>query len=165
MQCPRCICIALQSSCEAEDGLRVYLDTSVLNRPFDDQTQPRVWLETQAFVVVLQMVEAGTVELASSSALRYENSRNPFPLRRSWVSRCLALARQQRQVDELTSARAAELEAGGLQAIDALHIACAEAASSDYFLTCDDAVVRRYRGQVKVSNPVDFVLCVTEESS
>jgi hypothetical protein len=25
---------------------RVYLDTCVYNRPFDDQAQPRVWLET-----------------------------------------------------------------------------------------------------------------------
>ena len=37
--------------------MKVYLDTSVYNRPFDDQTQPRICLETLAFVVVLQMVE------------------------------------------------------------------------------------------------------------
>jgi len=62
--------------------LRVYLDTSVYNRLFDDQKQPRVWLETQSLVLVLQMVEAGDAELASSSILGYENSRNPFPTRR-----------------------------------------------------------------------------------
>ncbi len=28
--------------------MKVYLDTSVYNRPFDDQTQPRIWLETMA---------------------------------------------------------------------------------------------------------------------
>ena len=40
-------------------GQRIYLDTSVYNRPFDDQTQPRIWLETLAFAVILQMVESG----------------------------------------------------------------------------------------------------------
>lgn len=34
----------------------VYLDTSVYNRPFDDQTQPRIWMETLALSVILQDV-------------------------------------------------------------------------------------------------------------
>ncbi|MEH2056455.1 MAG: hypothetical protein V7K97_09930 [Nostoc sp.] len=57
---------------------RVYLDTSIYNRPFDDQTQPKVFLETQAVILILQMVEAKLIELVSSSVLEYENSRNPF---------------------------------------------------------------------------------------
>ncbi|WP_242045439.1 MULTISPECIES: hypothetical protein [unclassified Calothrix] len=57
---------------------RVYLDTSVYNRPFDDQTQPKIFLETQAIILILQMVEARLIELVSSSVLDYENSRNPF---------------------------------------------------------------------------------------
>jgi hypothetical protein len=40
-----------------------------------------------------------------------------------------------------------------------LHVACAEAAGSEYFLTCDDRVVRRYQGEkLRVLNPVDFVV-------
>jgi predicted nucleic acid-binding protein len=144
-------------------ALRVYLDTSVYNRPFDDQTQPRISLETQAFVVVLQMVEEGIIELVCSPVLRYENSRNPFPLRRRWVSRCLTLARHFQAADDLTSARARELEQSRLHAIDALHLACAEAISSEYFLTCDHDVIRRYRGQMRILNPVDFVLSVMED--
>ena len=72
--------------------MKVYLDTSVYNRPFDDQAQPRIWLETLAFAVILQMVEAGTVELVTSSVLEYENSRNPFLVRRNWVAHCSRLA-------------------------------------------------------------------------
>lgn len=66
---------------------RVYLDTSVYNRPFDDQTQPKIFLETQAVVIILQMVEAKTVELVSSSVLEYENSRNPYPIKQEAMSR------------------------------------------------------------------------------
>ena len=57
--------------------MKVYLDTSVYNRPFDDQTQPRIWLETLAFALILQMVEAESIQLITSSVLEYENSRNP----------------------------------------------------------------------------------------
>jgi hypothetical protein len=42
-------------------AMKVYVDTNVYNRPFDEQTQPRIWLETLAFSVILQMVEAGNV--------------------------------------------------------------------------------------------------------
>ncbi len=113
--------------------MRIYLDTSVYNRLFDDQTQSRIWLETQALVLILQMVEAGDFELVGSSVLDYENSRNPFPLRRRWVTRCLDLASHYRKVDKRIRERGQELEKESLQAIDALHLACAEAADSEYF--------------------------------
>lgn len=134
---------------------------SVYNRPFDDQTQPRIWLETLALVVILQMIEAGEVELVSSSVLEYENSRNPFPLRRRWVKRCLSLANHFQEVDEDLRVRAQELEKEGVGAIDALHVACAEATGSEYFLTCDDRVMRRYKGGMRVLNPVNVVLSTT----
>ena len=52
--------------------MEVYLDTSIYNRPFDDQAQPKIFLETQAVTVILQMVEAELVELVSSSVLEYK---------------------------------------------------------------------------------------------
>ena len=138
--------------------MRIYLDTSVCNRPFDDQRQPRIWLETLAFAVILQMIEAGMIELVTSSVLEYENSRNPFSLRRQWVAHCASLASHTCRVDEHIQQRAAALEQQGLKAVDALHLACAEATGSVYFLTCDDRVVRGYQGTLRVLNPVDLVV-------
>ncbi|MEM6754294.1 MAG: PIN domain-containing protein, partial [Cyanobacteria bacterium P01_C01_bin.38] len=37
--------------------VKIYLDTSIYNRPFDDQTQPKIFLESQAVSLILQMVE------------------------------------------------------------------------------------------------------------
>ncbi len=71
---------------------RVYLDTCVYNRPFDDQAQPRGWLETLAFSVILQMIEDGSVALVTSTVVSYENSLYPDHIARTWVTRCLALA-------------------------------------------------------------------------
>lgn len=141
--------------------MRVCLDTSVLNRPFDDQTQPRIALETQALRTILQLVESGQVELVGSAVLDYENSRNSSQMRQQWVRQCLQLAKRYQTLDAATTQRASKLEAQGLKAVDALHVACSEAAQCDYFLTCDDRLMRRYSGSLKVVNPVMFVLDVT----
>jgi predicted nucleic acid-binding protein len=138
---------------------RVYLDTSAYNRPFDDQTQPKIFLETQAVVIILQMVEARVVELISSSVLEYENSRNPYPIAQEAMSRYLQLAELRQEVSEAIYQRAEALEENGLKAIDALHVACAEAVKSDYLITCDKRLINRCSGlTTKVINPVDFVL-------
>jgi len=65
--------------------MKVYLDKCIYNRPFDDQTQPRIWLETMTFTMILQMTESQQVGLVTSSVLGFENSNNPFPERREWV--------------------------------------------------------------------------------
>ncbi len=118
--------------------MKIYLDTSVYNRPFDDQTQPRIWMETLALALVLQLVEAGEATLVNSSVLEYENSRNPISLRQDWMARCLEQSTAYQLVDESIRKRAESLEKHGLKAIDALHAACAESAGVDYLLSCDD---------------------------
>ncbi|MCD8487521.1 MAG: PIN domain-containing protein [Desertifilum sp.] len=138
---------------------RVYLDTSAYNRPFDDQTQPKIFLETQAVVIILQMVEARVVELISSSVLEYENSRNPYPIKQEAMNRYLQLSELRQEVNEAIRQRAEELEQNGLKAIDALHVSCAEAINSNYFITCDKRLINRCSGlTMKVINPADFVL-------
>ncbi|WP_238846224.1 PIN domain-containing protein [Nostoc edaphicum] len=110
---------------------RVYLDTSIYNRPFDDQTQPKIFLETQAVILILQIVEAKLIELVSSSVLEYENSRNPFPVNQQSMEQYLQIATLRVLLDENIRVRAKQLEQQGIKAIDALHVACAEASQSD----------------------------------
>ena len=85
---------------------RIYLDTSAYNRPFDDQTQPKIFLESQAVAIILQMVEMGMIELASSSVLEYENSRNPYPIKQTAMSRSLQMAQLRQAVNEAIQQRA-----------------------------------------------------------
>ena len=126
---------------------KVYLDTSAYNRPFDDQTQPKIFLESQAVVIILQMVETQIIELVSSSVLEYENSRNPNAIKQEAMNRYLQMARLRQTVNESIRQRAVQLEHNGLKAIDALHVACAEAARSDYLLTCDKRLINRVVGE------------------
>ena len=97
--------------------IKVYLDTSVYNRPFDAQTQPKIHLETQAVILILQMVEGKLIELVSSSVLEYENSRNPFSLPRAAMNRYLQMATVKQFVDEAIKHRGEQLERQGVKAI------------------------------------------------
>jgi len=110
------------------------------------------------------MIEFGNLKLVSSAMVVYENSRSPFPDRREWVNNCLGLAKYTKQLDEQIRAKAHDFEKEGLRAMDALHLACAEAAGVNYFLTCDDKVVNRYKGRkIKVINPIEFILIITPQ--
>lgn len=139
----------------------LYLDNSVLNRPFDDQRQPRIWLETLSFSLVLTLIEAGEAKLIRSPIHDLENGRNPFPLRRQWVEKCLRLAESNVALNDAIKFRALALEQAGVKALDALHLACAEAGSAERFLTCDDRLIRRYSGQMIVESPVTFTTALT----
>ena len=68
-----------QSKLKAErwKKLRLYLDMCVYNRPFDDQGQPRIMLESRIFIMLLSMISEGRFDLINSFALEYENSKNP----------------------------------------------------------------------------------------
>lgn len=57
--------------------MRVYLDICSIKRPYDDQAQTRIMLETAAVLVVLQAAEEGRVTLLRSIAHDIENSQNP----------------------------------------------------------------------------------------
>ena len=108
--------------------------------------------------LILQLVESGEATLINSSVLEFENNRNPFPLRREWMERCLSLATEYQRVDESIQQRAVELEKHDVSAIDALHVATSESANVDFFIACDDRLLKNGRHfNVKSVNPVDFV--------
>jgi hypothetical protein len=60
--------------------MRIYLDMCCLKRPFDDQSQPRIRLETET-VLALLAAESATVDYIRSAALRLENRQNPIRVR------------------------------------------------------------------------------------
>ncbi|MBI5688116.1 MAG: PIN domain-containing protein [Verrucomicrobia bacterium] len=78
-------------------------------------------------------------------------------LRRHWVEKCLCLATRRVSLDAAIKARALALQQTGFSPLDALHLACAEAAGAGQFLTCDDRVIRRYSGRMIVQSPVTFI--------
>ncbi len=58
--------------------MKAYLDTSALNRIFDDQSQPRIYLESSSMLVVFVLIENQVVDIVSSDVLLFENLQNPY---------------------------------------------------------------------------------------
>lgn len=56
---------------------RIYLDVCCLNRPFDEQTQARIRLETEAILEILDRCQAGMWTLITSKALEAEINQTP----------------------------------------------------------------------------------------
>jgi predicted nucleic acid-binding protein len=146
--------------------MRVYLDTSIYNRPFDDQTQAKVFLETQAVLIILQMVEDKELELVSSPILEYENNRNSQILQQYNMKRYLNMATLIQAKTITVQERATNLELNGIKALDALHVACSEISKCNYFITCDKRLINRCQtlAIVKTVNPIDFILEIENEN-
>ncbi|MGD9939368.1 MAG: PIN domain protein [Clostridia bacterium] len=64
----------------------VYLDNCVFNRPFDDQGQLLISLQTQAKLAIQERIRQGSLQLAWSYILDYENVANPYEARRGFVA-------------------------------------------------------------------------------
>ena len=55
----------------------MYLDNCSFNRPFDDQSQIRIHLETEAKLAIQKKIMDGEFEIVWSYMLDYENQQNP----------------------------------------------------------------------------------------
>ena len=125
--------------------MRLYLDNNVYNRPFDDQAVSRNREETEVVRRLLLKVSNGGVDLVSSFVVETEHALSPFDVRREEVGRLIDLAKERVSLDPGITRRARDLQEAGLKGRDALHLAAAEHAAVDYFVTCDDKLLRRAR--------------------
>ena len=123
--------------------MKLYLDLCIYNRPFDDQGQPRIVVETVEFMFLLEKAINKEMTIINSFVLEYENSKSPLIDRRDKIDDLLKIASEYVRYSERLENRAEEIEKRGFMAMDALHIACAEAAKSDFFITCDDLLLRK----------------------
>ena len=143
--------------------MKIYLDTSALNRPFDDRSQVRIALEALAVQSILLLIQERKVELITSDALTYEIAQNPYPINKTTAFRILQLATTHQSLTDAILNRGQQLETvDNIGKLDALHLACAEIQQVDWFITCDDRLIKRYKDRMKVCNPVEFTLTMTQ---
>lgn len=140
--------------------MKIYLDNCCLNRPYDDQTQIRISLETQAKLYVQDMIKKRKIDLATSYVLWYENSQNPYETKRISIGEFL----QKNSVEYIDTDRADEIRLKaeeimktGIKTKDAYHIACAIRSSCDCFLTTDDRLLKYRTSEIQIMNPIDFI--------
>jgi hypothetical protein len=139
--------------------MRLYIDLSCFNRPFDDQGQERVRLETEAVLAVLTRIVEGKDALLWSWVMSFENDKHPNPERRDEIAVWEAISERTVGLSNQLEERARQIAQSGISSLDALHLASAEEGQADVVLTCDDILVRRSRRlalTLRILNPVAY---------
>lgn len=140
--------------------MKIYLDNCCYNRPYDDQTYTSIYLESQAKLYIQDMIRTGQLELISSYILDFENSENPFEMRRKTISdftnrhsSIYVSDNVKLQIEQ----KAADIEKTGIKHKDACHVASAIIAGADYFLSTDYRLLKYKTDEIKMMNPTEFV--------
>ena len=74
------------------DKMRIYLDNCAFNRPFDDQSQIRIRLESEAKLYIQDKIGQQEIELVWSYILDLENEQNPFEERKRAIEKWKSVA-------------------------------------------------------------------------
>ncbi|MDR1323245.1 MAG: PIN domain-containing protein [Candidatus Margulisbacteria bacterium] len=137
--------------------MRIYLDICCFNRPYDDQEQLKIKLETEAKLFIQQEILSGKHELIWSYILEYENNRNPYEEKRNAIKLWKDVAKIHCEENSEIIKQAEKLEKQGLKTKDALHVACAINALAKYFITTDKQLLSAKIKDIRIINPVDFI--------
>ena len=141
---------------------KIYLDTCCLNRPFDDQTQERIRLESEAVLAIISRIEKGEWDWIGSEVLMDEIEQTPDTQKLSRARLLSGFIKQMVEIGEAEVERSKELQGEGFKEFDSLHLACAENAKADVFLSTDDRLLKlakriSSRLHIRVENPLAWV--------
>lgn len=139
--------------------MRIYMDNCCFNRPFDDQSQLKIKLETESKIYIQENVLLKKLELVWSYILDYENTANPFDERKNSIQLW-----KNHSIDDIVANtkiinKAETIKLKGIKSKDALHIACAIFSKSDYFITTDDSILKKLKDfdEINVIDPINFI--------
>lgn len=140
--------------------MRVYLDNCSYNRPYDDQTQMRIHLETQAKLHIQDMIRQKKIELVTSYVLDFENSNNRSIQKKIAIEKFMkeyATLYVSNQNEEDIRKTAESIMRTGVKEKDAYHVACAIIAECNFFITTDDRLLKYQSERIKLVTPGEFI--------
>jgi predicted nucleic acid-binding protein len=139
------------------DRLKVYLDNCCFNRPYDNQNNLLVFLETEAKLFIQDLIYSEQLMLVWSFVLDYENEANPFYERKHSIAVWKKLSIIDCNLCTEIADIARNLLKTGLRQKDASHIACAIYANADFFITTDKKILNKHIQGINLINPIDFI--------
>ena len=137
--------------------LRLYLDNCSFNRPYDDQSLLKNYLEAEAKTYIQREILLKNYELAWSYILDYEISFIPFSDRIKQITKWKYFAVIDIDESEKIITIANEIMKKNIKAKDSLHLACAIESGCNYFITTDNKILNKSIDNIVIINPVDFV--------
>lgn len=138
--------------------MKIYLDNCCFNRPFDDQSQIKIHIESQAKLHIQKSIKQGDYDLVWSYILEYENKMNPFAERKESIIKWKNIAKESIVANRDIVNLAENLGSQGIKPKDALHISCAIYAKCEYFITTDRLLINKKVEGIKIINPTQFIL-------
>jgi predicted nucleic acid-binding protein len=137
--------------------IRVYLDNCTFNRPYDNQNDINIRLESEAKLFIQEKIKDNKLDLVWSSMNSYENNDNPSPEKQERIAVWKNIAVEYRKFNENILKKAEELQSQNIRAKDALHIAAAIYSQCGYFITTDRKILNKKIDGIVVLSPVAFV--------
>ena len=139
----------------------LYLDNCCYNRPWDDQRQIRIRREAESVLYIIEDVRCGVLSMAASDFTYGEIADMPDTGRQEKVLELVSTATIHVSEQPGHYSRASTFAPFNIAGYDALHLAAAESAGADYFLTTDDRLLNRSRRarhilHLTVLNPLDW---------
>ena len=140
--------------------LKIYLDNCCYGRPFDNQKDTVIFVETQAKLEIQSLVKYKVIELVYSSISIQEIIDIPFEEIRNFVLEFInnnAKYYVSKDNNEVAITLTEEIMHTGIRLKDASHTACAIVAKCDYLITTDKRLLKYTDSRIKIVNPVEFL--------
>jgi len=136
---------------------RVYLDNCSFNRPYDDQSLLRNYLESEAKIYIQSEILEEKLELAWSYMMDYEISLNPFSERKNQILKWKNISVIDIDESENIISTAKIIMGKNIKSKDALHLACAIEAKSNFFITTDIKILNKTIDNIIIIDPIEFI--------
>jgi len=137
--------------------MRIYLDTCCFNRPYDLQNQASIVMEGEAILTIIgKCSENNNWFFFGSDVLEDEMDNIIDPIKKQKVLGLYSSTEEHIELNNDIIKRALNLQSFGFGSYDALHLASAENAGADVFLTTDKKLINQAKKvglSVDVSNP------------
>jgi len=122
--------------------MKIYLDHCAYNRPFDDQKNISIQLETSAKLHIQDKIRNGKYDLVWSYMSDLENSKNPNIENKKAIQNWEKIAKFKCKSSNNILELGKIIEKKGVNLKDSLHIASAIESKCDYFITTDSDLIK-----------------------
>ena len=139
--------------------IRIYLDNSTYNRPFDDKKQLTIKMEAEAKLQIQEDIRNGIYELVWSYMNEYENNENPYDDKREAISVWTNIAGIKCPPNEEILEKGKKIQHIGIKPKDSLNLACAIESGCRFFITTDKTLLKKadFFSEIEIVNPIDFI--------
>jgi len=143
--------------------LRLYLDVCCYSRLYDDQTQVKIYMESEAILNILNISKKNNDEIIGSPALDLEIDQIDDAEKRNKIKYFYELTKTEKtdyniniynrvkEISELTK----------LKTLDSFHLSFAENSNADILLTTDakfEKACSKMNLKIKVINPIKHLM-------